>query len=91
MIINIALWTDPALFGVFGNDLRNTWSNPFINTFIKIGGTRPGRLPAWPDLRDPGRHVAGRRRHLLRRSRSAAKLDAVQVEADAATGEAVIG
>ena len=43
MIINIALWTDPSLFGVFGNDLRNTWSNPFINTFVKVGGTGPGR------------------------------------------------
>ena len=32
-----------SLFGDFGNDLRNTWSNPFINTFIKIGGTVAGR------------------------------------------------
>src|SRR3954452_6969592 len=38
MVINIAIWTDPSLFGVYGNDLRNTWSNPFIDTFIKIGG-----------------------------------------------------
>ena len=48
MVINIAIWTDPGLFGVFGNDLRNTWSNPFINTFIKVGGTLQDQLPAWP-------------------------------------------
>ena len=48
MVFNIAIWTDPAIFGVFGNDLRNTWSNPFINTFIKIGGTVQEQLPAWP-------------------------------------------
>ena len=48
MIINIALWTDPSLFGVFGNDLRNTWSNPFINTFVKVGGQVQTGLPAWP-------------------------------------------
>ena len=48
MIINIAIWTDPDLFGIYGNDLRNTWSNPFINTFIKVGGTVQDELPAWP-------------------------------------------
>ena len=52
MIINIALWTDPSLFGVFGNDLRNTWSNPFINTFVKVGGTVLDGLPGMADLRD---------------------------------------
>ena len=52
MVINIALWTDPNLFGVFGNDLRNTWSNPFINTFIKIGGQVQDRLAGLADLRD---------------------------------------
>ena len=55
MVINIAIWTDPSLFGVFGNDLRNTWSNPFINTFIKIGGERPGGPAGVADLRDPRR------------------------------------
>ena len=38
MVINVALWTDPGLFGVYGNDLRNTWSNPFINTIVKWNG-----------------------------------------------------
>ena len=36
MVINIGIWTSP-IFGVFGNDLRNTWSNPFINTFLAFG------------------------------------------------------
>jgi urea carboxylase system permease len=48
MVINIGIWTDPALFGDFGNDLRNTWSNPFINTFVKVGGQLLEGLPSWP-------------------------------------------
>jgi urea carboxylase system permease len=53
MVINIGIWTSP-IFGVFGNDLRNTWSNPFINTFVAIGKGADGKpnvltgLPAWP-------------------------------------------
>jgi urea carboxylase system permease len=48
MILNIGLWTDTKLFGDFGNDLRNTWSNPFINTFLKVGGNLLKDLPAIP-------------------------------------------
>ena len=54
MIVNIGIWTDPGLFGDFGNDLRNTWSNPFINTFLSLGKNADGTanvlsgLPAWP-------------------------------------------
>jgi amino acid transporter len=54
MIVNIGLWTAPNLFGVFGTDLRNTWSNPFINGFIAIGKNADGTpniltgLPAIP-------------------------------------------
>jgi amino acid transporter len=53
MVINIGIWTSP-IFGVFGNDLRNTWSNPFINTFLAFGHTAEGKpnvltgLPPWP-------------------------------------------
>ncbi|MBI3751696.1 MAG: amino acid permease [Chloroflexi bacterium] len=53
MIVNIGLWTDP-MFGDFGNDLRNTWSNPFINTFLSLGKNADGTanvlsgLPALP-------------------------------------------
>ncbi len=88
MIINIGIWTDPAIFGVFGNDLRNTWSNPFINGFLKVGGTLLDGLPAWPIFETTVGTVVilgaiyyvvaqrGREDHL---------------EADLATGEAVIG
>jgi amino acid transporter len=48
MVINIGIWTDESLFGVYGNDLRNTWSNPFINTFLKFGGQTLEGLPAIP-------------------------------------------
>ena len=52
MVINIALWTDPGLFGVFGsNDLRNTWSNPFINTFVKLGRHAGMKLDCLPMAR----------------------------------------
>jgi amino acid transporter len=88
MIINIGIWTDQGLFGAFGNDLRNTWSNPFINTFIKVGGNLLEGLPAWPIFETTVGTVVilgaiyyvvaqrGREDH---------------VEADLATGEAVIG
>jgi urea carboxylase system permease len=48
MVLNIGLWTAPDLFGDFGNDLRNTWSNPFINTFLKFNGQVLDWLPAIP-------------------------------------------
>jgi amino acid transporter len=54
MVVNIGIWTDTNLFGDFGNDLRNTWSNPFINTFLSLGKGADGKpnllsgLPAWP-------------------------------------------
>ncbi len=90
MIINIAIWTDPSLFGVYGNDLRNTWSNPFINTFIKIGGTLQDQLPAWPVFETTVGTILiiGALYYVVAQR---GKLDKVQVEADAATGEAVIG
>jgi urea carboxylase system permease len=90
MVINIAIWTDPNLFGVFGNDLRNTWSNPFINTFIKIGGQVQEGLPPWPIFETlVGAVVIVGAAYYLVAQRG--KVDVVQVEADVATGEAVIG
>jgi amino acid transporter len=47
MIINIALWNDPALFGDFGSSGRAFW-NPFINTFITPFGQKVEWMPAWP-------------------------------------------
>jgi amino acid transporter len=94
MIVNIGLWTAPNLFGDFGNDLRNTWSNPFINTFLAIGKTADGKpniltdLPAIPVFEALVGVVliAGAIYYLVAQ---AGREDAVA--ADLATGEAVIG
>jgi urea carboxylase system permease len=92
MVINIGLWTDP-MFGDFGNDLRNTWSNPFINTFLSLGKGPDGKpnllsgLPSWPVFETLIGLVVvvGVVYYLVaQRGRSDA------VEADLATGEAVI-
>jgi urea carboxylase system permease len=92
MVINIGIWTSP-IFGVFGNDLRNTWSNPFINTFVAIGKGADGKpniltgLPAWPVFETLVITVVlvGLIYYLVaQRGRED------RVEADLATGEAVI-
>jgi urea carboxylase system permease len=88
MVINIGIWTDTNLFGDFGNDLRNTWSNPFINTFLKVGGNLLEQLPAWPIFETTVGAVliVGLIYYLVaQRGRED------RVEADLATGEAVIG
>ncbi|MFL5778911.1 MAG: hypothetical protein ACJ761_08215, partial [Chloroflexota bacterium] len=88
MVINIGLWTDPSLFGDFGNDLRNTWSNPFINTFIKVGGTVQDKLPPWPIFETlVGVVVIVGLIYYVAAQRGRED----RVEADVATGEAVIG
>ena len=47
MIINIALWASPQLFGDFGSDGRNLW-NPLINGLFTFNGQALDMLPAWP-------------------------------------------
>ena len=92
MVINIGIWTSP-IFGVFGNDLRNTWSNPFINTFVAVGKGADGKpniltgLPAWPVFETLVIAVvlAGLVYYLV-----AQRGRADYVEPDVATGEAVI-
>ena len=54
MIINIALWARPELFGDFGNDGRAFW-NPFINTFIKPSADELDGHARLADLRDARR------------------------------------
>ena len=88
MIINIGLWVSAA-FGDFGTDLR-ALSNPFINTFLTWGGKVLEGLPAIPVFETlVGLVVVGGAVYYLVSQRG--RLDAVQVEADAATGEATIG
>jgi amino acid transporter len=90
MVLNIALWTDQSLFGAYGNDLRNTWSNPFINTFLKFNGQLQDGLPAWPifEVTVGAVLIIGALYYLVAQR---GKLDKVQVSADEATGEALIG
>ncbi len=92
MVINIGIWTSP-IFGAFGNDLRNTWSNPFINTFLAFGKTSDGKpnvlsgLPSWPVFETLVLTVViiGAIYYLaVQRTRED------RVEPDLATGEAVI-
>jgi len=47
MVINIALWNDPGLFGDFGSAGR-AWWNPFLNTFVTPLGQKVDWMPAWP-------------------------------------------
>ncbi|TMD25678.1 MAG: amino acid permease [Chloroflexi bacterium] len=94
MVINIGIWTSP-IFGDFGNDLRNTWSNPFINTFLSLGKTADGKpnvltgLPSLPVFETLVGLVVivGAIYYVV--SRQTAREDVVP--ADVATGEATIG
>jgi urea carboxylase system permease len=47
MLLNIAIWQDPALFGDFGGAGRAI-TNPTIDGFIKPFGAEIAGLPAWP-------------------------------------------
>lgn len=86
MIINIGLWTDP-MFGAFGDSLRETWSNPFIDTFITFGGQPIPGLPHWPVFETlVGLIVGVGAIYYLAAQRGRAD----RVEADVATGEAMI-
>ena len=89
MIINIGLWTSP-IFGVYGNDLRNTWTNPFINTFLKWFGQPLTDLPAWPvfEVALGLIIIVG---ILYYAATQRGKLSAEQIVADTSTGEAVLG
>jgi amino acid transporter len=93
MVINIGIWTDP-MFGAFGNDLRNTWSNPFINTFLALGKNADGTpnilagLPAWPVFETlVGTVVVIGAIYYLVAQRGRAD----RIDPDVTTGEAVIG
>ena len=90
MIINIGLWTWPEVFGDFGNDLRNIWSNPFINTFLKIGRANVlTGLPAIPvfEALVGTIVIAGAIYYLVAQRGPRGR----PVEPDIATGEATIG
>jgi amino acid transporter len=94
MIVNIGLWTS-NLFGDFGSDLRNSWSNPFINTFLSIGKGADGKpnvlsglpsIPVFEALVGTVVLVGAIYYVLVERRRIAADV----VAPDLATGEAAI-
>jgi urea carboxylase system permease len=47
MLLNIAIWKDPGLFGDFGGDGRAI-TNPTIDGFIKPFGNAIAGMPSWP-------------------------------------------
>jgi urea carboxylase system permease len=47
MLLNIAIWNDPNLFGNFGGDGRAI-TNPTIDGFIKPFGNEIAGMPPWP-------------------------------------------
>ena len=87
MVVNIGIWQDP-MFGSFGTDLRNIWSNPFIDTFLKFNGQILEWLPSIPvfEALVGSIIVIGAIYYVVaQRGRED------RVEPDVATGEAVIG
>jgi urea carboxylase system permease len=88
MLINIAIWQDPNLFGNFGGAGR-AFTNPAIDTFIKPFGNPIAGMPAWPIFETlvGVLAVVGIVYYLV-----SVRGRAHDVEtADAATGEALIG
>jgi hypothetical protein len=86
MIINFAIWSDPALFGNFGSDLRDL-TNPSL-TAITSGGEPISWLPDIPFFEGTVLLIliAGIVYYAV-----AARGRADRVEVDPATGEAIIG
>jgi urea carboxylase system permease len=87
MLVNIALWASPELFGDFGSAGRAYW-NPLINGLFAINGQKLDGLPAWPlfETLVGLLLVFGSIYYLI-----AVRGRAVEIEADAVTGEGVIG
>jgi amino acid transporter len=87
IILNIALWNDPNLFGDFGGEGRAFW-NPAINSFLQWFGQPLEALPPWPlyETIVGTLLVIGAIYYAL-----AIRGRAADVEPDLATGEATIG
>ena len=87
MLINIGIWQDAALFGDFGGAGRAI-TNPTIDGFIKPFGNAIAGMPAWPVFETlvGVLIVTGAVYYAV-----AVRGRAPDIEADLATGEAVIG
>jgi amino acid transporter len=87
MIINVALWASPELFGDFGGEGRGYW-NPLINGLFEVNGVALEGLPAWPLYESLVGLllVLGAIYYVI-----AVRGRQDEVQADAATGETTIG
>ena len=87
MLLNIAIWKDPGLFGNFGGDGRAI-TNPTIDGFIKPFGNAINGMPSWPIFETLVITILliGAVYYAV-----AVRGRAADTEADVATGEAVIG
>ena len=87
IIVNIALWNDPRLFGDFGGEGRGFW-NPYINSFLQWFGQPLDALPPWPlyETIVGTLLILGAIYYVI-----SVRGRASDVPADAATGEAIIG
>ena len=86
MIINIGIWQDTGLFGNFGGDGRG-FTNPGISAFLTPFGNKIEGLPAWPTFETIVATIL-----ILGAIYYAIEVRgrAHDVEADVATGEAMI-
>jgi len=87
MLINIGLWASPELFGDFGGAGRAYW-NPLINGLFSINGQKLDGLPALPLFESlvGVLLVVGSIYYIV-----SIRGRVVEIEADAVTGEGVIG
>ena len=88
MIVNFSIWQDTGLFGDFGGDGRG-FTNPGFGIFFTPFGQTIEGLPNWPMFEV----IVGGDPHLRRASTTSSRSadGPHDVEADAATGEALIG
>jgi hypothetical protein len=87
MIVNIGIWQDKGLFGEFGGDGRG-FTNPAFSAFFTPFGQTYENLPPWPtfEVLVALILVLGILYYAV-----SVRGRAADVEADVATGEAMIG
>lgn len=87
MIVNIGIWQDKGLFGEFGGDGR-AYTNPAFSAFFTPFGQTFENLPPWPtfEVIVAAILIFGAIYYAL-----AVRGRAADIEADVATGEAIIG
>jgi urea carboxylase system permease len=89
MLLNIAIWQDPGLFGAFGGEGRAI-TNPTIDGFIKPFGNEIAGIPAWPIFETlVGVLIVTGAIYYAVSVRG--RVADTEAEPDLATGEAVIG